>query len=58
MKRRKEHVNIFIAVLLAVSMLLPSISAAAREQEPVETGKENVIDVTDYGGPNRSKGQR
>lgn len=49
MKRRKEHVNIFIAVLLAVSMLLPSISAAAREQEPVETGKENVIDVTDYG---------
>lgn len=49
MKKRKEQVNIFIAVLLAVSMLLPSLSAAAGEKEPVKAGKEYVIDVTDYG---------
>lgn len=49
MKKRKEQVNIFIAVLLAVSMLLPSLSAAAGEKERVEAGEEYVIDVTDYG---------
>lgn len=49
MKKRKEQVNIFIAVLLAVSMLLPSLSAAAGEKERVEAEEEYVIDVTDYG---------
>ena len=49
MNRRKEQVNIFIAVLLVVSMLLPSLSAAAREKSLVETGEENIVDVTEYG---------
>lgn len=49
MNRRKEHINIFIAVLLVISIILPSLSAAAKEKETVQTQKATVIDVTDYG---------